>query len=252
MEIRRPAKRMGLLIGNDRWAGDFCPGVSLDIANMNKFLQSAAGGAWGVNELIVIRNRINKEVLIRIIKKAVSEGCEYFFIYFGGHGELRRIEDPLFVLPGGNEITLNEFKSLLVGQRVLMISDSCQGFPVYNQGGELNEGQRIFSSCNVTQKFKSRCAFDRAIRNLPPIFTYASAVSPGQSANDTDEGGLYTKKLLAACKNLLTSDDQQGVIGICLPHTMAAEAIRTSTGNEQKPCIRGYTRSNQPPFLVKL
>lgn len=252
MEIRRPAKRLGLLIGNDRWAGDFCPGVSVDIANMNEFLQSAAGGAWEENELKVINNHIDKEELIHILIESILEGVEYFFIYFGGHGELRRIDNPLFVLPGCDEITLNELKSLLEGQRVLMISDSCQGIPEYGQGGELNESQRIFSSGNGMQKFKSRCAFDRAIRNLPPMFTYASAVSPGQSANDTDEGGLYTKNLLTACKNLLASDDQQGVIGICLPHSIAALAVRTLTGNEQRPSIRGYTRSYQPPFLVKL
>lgn len=254
MMIKReiPVKRIAILIGNDRWGGDLLPGVKHDMDAMKTFLLSPAGGAWHPTQIFEVVSQISKQSLVNCLYKAIEEGYEYFFIYFGGHGELSRFNVPLFVLPGGDSIGLNEIQSLLSTKPVLMISDSCQGIPEYGDGGVLNESQRLFSTGDVIENFKAQRAFDKELRKLPTMFTYASAVSFGQFANDTDAGGLYTQSLLGACADIIKSNSETGVYGICYPHTIATQHVISRSNGKQRPSIRGYSRTYQPPFLVKL
>lgn len=254
MEIKRehPVKRCAIIIGNDRWGGDLLPGVAHDIDAIKSFLLSPAGGAWIPESIFDIVKPIGRNTFLQLLEKAVEEEYEYFFIYFGGHGELSKAFIPSFVLPGGEEVDLNSIKSVLSSKSALMISDSCQGIPEYGQGGTLNEGQRLFSSGNVVENFRAARLFDRELRKLPPMFTYASAVSAGQFAGDTDAGGLYTQNLLQACNRILDIEEKGQVVGICYPHMLASEAVLRQSGGNQKPSISGYNRSFQPPFLVIL
>lgn len=247
----KTVKRIAFLIGNDKWGGDFLPGVRHDLDAMKIFLQSPAGGAWHPNQIFDINTQISKQSFISCLYKAIEEGYDYFFIYFGGHGELSRTNIPLFVLPGGDSIGLNEIQTVLTTKPVLMISDSCQGIPEYGDGGVLNESQRLFSTGGVVDIFRAQRAFDKELRKLPPMFTYASAVSYGQYASDTDSGGLYTQSLLDACADILKSNQEKGVYGICYPHTIAAQKVLSRSDGKQRPSIRGYNRTYQPPFLVK-
>ena len=254
MEIKRehPVKRCAIIIANDRWGGDLLPGVAHDIDAIKSFLLSPAGGAWIPESIFDIVKPIGRNTFLQLLEKAVEEGYEYFFIYFGGHGELSKAFIPSFVLPGGEEVDLNSIKSVLSSKPALMISDSCQGIPEYGQGGTLNESQRMFSSGKVTENFRAARLFDRELRKLPPMFTYASAVSAGQFAGDTDAGGLYTQNLLQACNRIRKEEDKNQVVGICYPHMLASEAVLRQSGGKQKPGISGYNRSFQPPFLVIL
>lgn len=254
MMIKRdiPVKRIAILIGNDKWGGDLLPGVRHDLEAMKIFLQSPAGGAWHPSQIFDINTQISKQSFISCLYKAIEEGYDYFFIYFGGHGELSKTNVPLFVLPGGDSIELDEIHAILSTKPVLMISDSCQGILQYEDGGVLNESQRLFSIGDVIENFKAQRAFDKELRKLPAMFTYASAVSFGQFASDTDAGGLYTQSLLDACAHIIKSNCESGVYGICYPHTMAAQEVTSRSSGKQRPSIRGYNRTYQPPFLVKL
>ncbi len=252
IERETPIKRIAILIGNDRWSGDFLPGVKHDMEALKAFLQSPAGGAWLPEHIFDIVKPISKQTLLNCLVKAVEAEYDYFFIYFGGHGELSRSNVPLFILPGGESIGLNEIERVLSTKPVLMISDSCQGIPKYGEGGVLNESERSFSSGGIVENFRAQRAFDKELRKLPPMFTYASAVSFGQYANDTDSGGLYTQSLLDACTDILKSNCENGVCGICYPHTLAAQKVITRSNGKQQPSIKGYNRTFQPPFLVKI
>lgn len=252
MKCEIPVKRIAILIGNDKWGGDLLPGVRHDLEAMKIFLQSPAGGAWHPSQIFDINTQISKQSFVSCLYKAIEEGYDYFFIYFGGHGELSRMNVPLFILPGGDSIELDEIRAILSTKPVLMISDSCQGIPEYEDGGVLNESQRLFSTGSVIENFRAQRAFDNELCKLPPMLTYASAVSFGQFANDTDAGGLYTQSLLGACADIIKSNSETGVYGICYPHTIAAQQVISRSNGEQRPSIRGYNRTYQPPFLVKL
>lgn len=248
----KPIKRLAILIGNDKWGGDLLPGVTHDMDAMSSFLQSPAGGAWNPNQMFIIVRPIGRDSFLNLLRKAVEEGYEYFFIYFGGHGELSRAGFPLMVLPGGEEIGIPAIRQILISKPVLMITDSCQGIPEYSQGGTLRESRKMFSSGDAVWEFKAARLFDDALRRLPPMFTHASAVSYGQEAKDSDSGGLYTQSLMLACENILDSDNPPGVYGICGPHMIATRLVLSRSHGKQKPAISGYSRSFQPPFLVKL
>lgn len=252
----RHVMRRAILIGNDRWGGDRLPGVPRDMEAMQSFLLSPAGGAWRSDSIIRIDTPFSKNALIQNLNQDLRYGVEYFFIYFSGHGELSRQGAPKFVLPGGDEIELNEIKAVLATKPVLMIADSCQGVPEYGAGGILTESRRMFSTGTTYEVLEARRMFDSALRRLPPMFTFASAVSPGEYANDSDLGGLYTYNLLQACRQTLKTEPGPQVIGICYPHMLAARAVEAATANNQDgpqlPSITGYNRTFQPPFLVKL
>jgi len=254
MKLKREqqVKRCAIIIGNDRWGGDFLPGVAHDIDAIKAFLRSPYGGAWNNNEIFEVVKPINKSTFILLMTKTAEEH-EYVFIYFGGHGELSGLGVPTFVLPGGECITLDEIKQGCINKPTFMISDSCQGIPHYKDGGVLTEGLKMFSVTDPVLEFRSRRMFDKELQLLPTMFTYASAVSPGQFASEGDNGGLYTQNLINACKNIIDNkQEENGVYGICYPHSMAALAVRTNSSNRQRPCISGYNRTYQPPFLVKL
>lgn len=246
-----PVKRCAILIGNDRWGGDYLGGVSKDMDNMKQFLLSPYGGAWSNTEIFDFVKPISHDSILQIINKATRE-YEYLFIYFSGHGELSRYGDPLFVLPGGEEISLSEIKQQSLSRPVLMISDSCQGIPNYADGGILTESRKLFSSTNAVKEFKARRDFDKCLRDLPPMFTYATAVSPGQYASDSSNGGLYSYKLLEVCREIIEGKEQTGVYGICYPHSLASRMVNLRSKGTQVPYICGYNRTYQPPFLVKL
>lgn len=253
MEIRRfsPVKRCAILIGNDRWGGNKLPGVPKDMDAMKYFLLSPSGGAWENTETFDIVQPISKVQFLNCLRKATSN-YEYLFIYFSGHGELSRAYDPLFVLPGGEEVSLNEIKTICTSIPTLMIADSCQGLQKFGDGGILTEGRKMFSVTDPLKMFKARRAFDKELRVLPSIFTFVSSVSPGQYAGDGNLGGRYSYNLLLACEKIVNGNDEDGVYGICYPHTLAAQMVSKMSNGEQTPSISGYNRTFQPPFLVKL
>ncbi len=247
-----PVKRCAILIGNDRWGGKFLPGVSKDIEALKQFILSPEGGSWNETEILELNSPHQAEYFFDILSE-VAQKSEYVFIYFAGHGELSCYLTPSFVFPGNAEISLDDIKQIFQNKPVLMISDSCQGIPEYKQGGRITESLRMFSTGDPVKEFKARRTFDKELRVLPPMFTYASAVSPGQSAKEGSEGGYYTQNLLKACKFILdNSEIESGVYGICDPHHIASQAVETVTCRAQRPRIGGYTRTFQPPFLVKL
>lgn len=49
-----PVKRIAILIGNNRWGGDFLPGVEADMGALKAYLRSATGGAWNEHEIVVV------------------------------------------------------------------------------------------------------------------------------------------------------------------------------------------------------
>lgn len=247
-----PTKRCAILIGNDRWGGISLPGVSKDIKALKQFLLSPYGGSWHPSEILEIYSPNSRQYFIKLLK-GISEVYDYIFIYFAGHGQLSTYLDPIFIFPGKTEIALADIKSAFENKPVLMISDSCQGLPEYRQGGILKEELEFISPIDPVKEFKARRRFDKALVSLSPMFVYASAVSPGQSAKEGAIGGCYTQHLIDACQFIIDDTSKQpGVYDISYPHSIASLAVETITSREQRPSISGIHNSLQPPFLIKL
>ena len=245
--------RHAIIIGNDRWGGGrFLPGVAIDLEAIQNFLLSLYGGAWMPTEMTVIMQPISRDHFFSSLRHAVENGVDYFFIYFGGHGSLNRYGSPEFVLPGGDRISLDEIKDELREKAVLMISDSCQGNPDYRQNPILNEDLRRHPVYDPDLMQRARILFNEVLENLPRLFVYASAVCPGQSAEEDANGGTYTQNLLNGCQFMVGSQTYgNGVYDIGIPHQLASLAVETYTGHRQRPVLYQADNALQPPFLIK-
>ena len=86
------------------------------------------------------------------------------------------------------------------------------------------------------------------------MFVTASSVSPGEEAAENSKfGGYYIYSLLHAAKDIVQNQEyQNGIYGIGYIHSLAAEQVKRLSTGKQTPYIEGYTRSSQPPFIVKL
>lgn len=86
------------------------------------------------------------------------------------------------------------------------------------------------------------------------MFVTATSTSVGEEANDDPRrGGLYTQSLLSTCKELLEDpNEENGIYGIGYIHYLASQKVENISDDKQHPELYGYTRSHQPPFLVKL
>lgn len=246
-------KRSAFLIGNSRWGGQALSGVEADLQSVGRFLVSPNGGAWKEHEIQTVDSPLSKAELLEMIRDRLPNDKGYFFIYLSGHGGLLEDLAPAFILPGGEEIRIDEFKSVLEGVPALLIADCCQGWPE-SGASNLNESLKTFSAVADSASIsRSRGLFDEWISRLPARFTFASAVSPGQFADESSMGGVYTRALLEACREILSDNgENEEIYGIGYPQMLAQKKVMKETNNAQTPFISGYSRTFQPPFLVKL
>lgn len=257
-------KRCLIIIGNQGIPskGNFLPGVSRDVNNYLSFFKSDNGGAWENNEIIPKVYDWTPLALRTAIDRRKVERLDYAVIVFAGHGYALKNGDTYFELSDGNDVSLSTIKSWFPNQKVLMIADSCQSFVnLYREGGILSEAlaQRPFSQ----HRDYLRNLYNSRIESVPTgAFTFASAVSPGESANDTSKGGLYSYNLLNIANDCVNNTHiGESVIPIDAIHTVAKANVMKESNNNQHPKLtmifnsRVYDSEQYslvfPPFLVK-
>lgn len=257
-------KRCLIIIGNQGSPskGNYLPGVSRDVDNYLAFFKSDNGGAWENDEIISKCYDWTLSSLRTSIFCRRMEGLDYAVIVFAGHGYALRNGETYFELSDGNDVSLSTIKSWFPTQKVLMIADSCQCFVnLYREGGILNEAiaQRQFSR----HREYLRNLYNRHIESVPTnAFTFASAVSPGEGANDTSKGGLYSYNLLNFAKACIDdSKNRECVLPIDVIHLVAKEKVVNISNSKQHPKLTMTLGSNTydlekysftcPPFLVK-
>ena len=256
-------RRRAIIIKNDRVGGDFINGVNHDAENFKQFLMKPYGGAWTEsdryddNEIEVIYNQINKRQLLYHISMLKECGTKYFLIYFVGHGYATAQGEPMMIMASGYELSVSELRNACSGVPAMLITDSCQAYE--EDSRLLNEARlRMFSQGGVIDSAVYETAklyYNFKLSRLPKdMFTIASAVSLGQEAGeDSNKGGYYSVALLDACKKCLKDETlPSNVYGIGGIHYLAQKDVEARTNGKQVPSLSGYTRSSQPPFLVKL
>lgn len=257
-------KRCLIIIGNQGTPskGNFLPGVSRDVNNYLSFFKSDNGGAWENDEIISMVYNWTSAGLNSTIYRRRMEGLDYAVIVFAGHGYALRNGETYFEFSDGDDVSLSTIKSWFPAQKVLMIADSCQCFiNLYREGGILREAlaQRQFSQ----RRDYLRNLYNSHIGSVPTgAFTFASAVSSGESANDTSKGGLYSYNLLNVANDYVNDAHIGGdVISIDAIHAVAKATVMKKSNNNQHPKLTmtlhsGVYDSEQyslvfPPFLVK-
>ena len=232
----------------------YAGGVLVDAKNVKAFLKSNEGGAWEEDEIEVLDIDTNTQQIKDYF--AVQAGTQdYQFILFAGHGYYSENHGPMYCLWNGEEFNHAWLEELVRDVPTLLIADSCQDVLKLNEGGTI-ASTRLFSSItDSNRRLLYRAAYDEKLAQLPKgMFVTAASTTIGETANDNSiKGGLYTRSLLEACKDVLTDlNADKGVYGIGYINFLASQKVEKASDNKQHPELYGYTRSHQPPFLVKL
>ena len=161
----------------------------------------------------------------------------------------------MYCLWNGEEFNHRWLEDLVGDVPTLLIADSCQGIIKLNEGGRIASTRHFSSISDSIRRSQYRDAFDKKLAELPKgMFVTAASTSVGEEADDDSRrGGLYTQSLLSGCKEVLGNPNEEyGVYGIGYIHYLASQKVERNSGGKQHPELYGYTRSHQPPFLVKL
>lgn len=253
MKIIPVVRRKALIIHNSGDVSNFLKGVSVDITNIRRLLLSDYGGAWEDNEITVTPDNCTAEWLEDYFRNAGF--VDYYLIFYTGHGSYDKEKGPIYWL-NHNEGIYNAWLQDRIGENTttMLISDSCQVIEKLEKGGILES--RTFSSVDLeTDRAKYRKLYNDVLRKLPKgMFVTASSVSPGEEAAENSKfGGYYIHSLLQIAKDIVQNQEYpNGIYGIGYIHSLAAEQVNQLSVGKQTPYIEGYTRSSQPPFIVKL
>lgn len=165
MKIIPAVRRKALIIHNSGDASHFLKGVSVDIANICRFLLSNYGGAWEDNEITVAPDNSTAEWLENYFRNAGL--VDYYLIFYTGHGSYDEEKGPVYWL-NHNEGIYNAWLQDWIGENTttMLISDSCQVIEELEKGGILES--RTFSAVDLeTDRAKCRKLYNDVLRKLP-------------------------------------------------------------------------------------
>lgn len=187
-------KRVAIIIGNEGSIRNYLPGVSKDMVNYKRLLLSDAGGAWKENE-IVSSKFWSFISLKREIDKQKAMGVDYFFIIFSGHGYAIKNNDTYFDIAENDDLALTTLKRWLQFKKSLIIADSCRKFIEIIEKAHVESRLSLFSDSRYIPRARYRTLYDNEIDRLDSFHnTFIASANLDECAEDTDEGGLYTKK----------------------------------------------------------
>jgi hypothetical protein len=179
-----------LLIGNN---ADL-PGVKQDFINYQYFFKNKIGGDWYDEEIIQKMNP-TKYDLLSTISKLRSDNLDYIVVIYSGHGGQER-ETVLEINEKGERIDESELKD--ISKRQLTIYDCCRA---YSSMVKLSESTRITAKSFDKIDFTRQLYENRIMESIQQqVNLYACSI--GEIANDTSEGGAYSKNLLKAAQSV--------------------------------------------------
>lgn len=245
-------KRTAIIIGNEGTLRNPLPGVPVDMVNYRNFLRSDFGGAWEENE-IISGNKWDIDSLHNEIFRNKIRGTEYFLIIFTGHGYAIKGDDTYFELQDGEDLGLKKLHGWLYGTRSLVIADSCRKYIRITESTRPQARVKSFSSGGtLIPRYVYRDLYDRNLGQLEPNHsTFAASAGLDECADDSDEGGVYTKALLEAAQNVVKYG-KPGTYTVNYIHEKAVSILAKDPSVSQNPKI--YTNSPKgitPPFVVK-
>lgn len=184
-------KKKILLIGNS----EGLPGVQKDFNNYKSFFMDEVGGDWYENEIISRMNPKQSD-LRNELKSLKNSALDFIIIIFSGHaGQEREIVMEI----NGNGETIYESELKNIASRQITIYDCCRvstslEFAESSDRVLLEKSAKIES--NIRQLYEKRIM--QAIHQQLNLY----ACSIGKTAEDTDEGGRYSKNLLKAARSV--------------------------------------------------
>lgn len=247
-------RRCLIIIGNEGNLGNFLSGVRPDIDRYLAFFKSDFGGAWEDTEIETLHYGWTRAELCNTLVRRTNDGLDYALIVFAGHGYAERNKDVYFELSPNQEVSLSDIESWLPYQKMLMIADSCQVYLDEPLLKTLTESIRTFSAGGrmANSRAVNRARYDKRIVSMDRNSkAFVSAVSPGEYAQDTSKGGLYSRTLMDIAENLI--EQLNGAGRDCMIkdiHDLASKEVAKKSGGRQHPSLNLYGGTEYPPFLI--
>jgi len=241
--------RAVIIIGNQGSSRNYLPGVSVDVANYQRFFLSNAGGAWEEHE-IWISTDWTKRSLEQRIEWLKNIGTEYFLIVFSGHGYALKNGDIYLELGRNEDLALKLLQRWLLFKKSLVITDSCRAVVEIIEKANAEARLRLFDSTMSVSRAKYRALYDSKLNELEICHnTVITSANHDECADDTDHGGLYSSTLLSYAEDII----QRGKIGthsIGQLHNQISSIVTNKSGGRQNPQIYSSERELTPPFVV--
>jgi len=185
-------KKRILLFGNN----DGLPGVQKDFVNYESFFTSEVGGHWYNNEIFSKMNP-KKSDLITELKSLKNNYLDFLIIIFSGHGGQKR-ETVLEINDGGEQIYESELND--IATRQINIFDCCRAYPLLEFSEQYD--RVIRKSASISSNIRE--LYEKRIMQAIPQQLSLYACSIGETAQDTSDGGIYSKNLLKAARSIQT------------------------------------------------
>jgi hypothetical protein len=186
-------KKRILLIGNN----DGLPGVQKDFVNYKSFFMDEIGGNWHHDEIISKMNP-KKTDLKKELQNLKNSSLDFLVVIFSGHGGQKR-ETVLEINDNDEQIYESELNN--IATRQITIFDCCRVYPLLEFTERYDRVLR--KSASITTNIRE--LYERRIMQAIPQQLSLYACSIGESASDTNDGGVYSKNLLKGAR-LIQSD----------------------------------------------
>lgn len=181
-------KRIALLVGNTTGL----PGVTVDLNNYIAFLKSDFGGAWYESEIIVMSSP-SRHDLITKIRELKMFSYDFAFVIFSGHGAYQK---GTMLEINNEEECIYESELKNIATRQISVFDCCRN--IIRQS--ITDSRSIEAKLSGGTISNIRARYDARIMSAEVQQASLYACSIGESALDTENGGLYSKNLLAASR----------------------------------------------------
>ena len=216
-------KRIALLVGNTSGLS----GVTVDLKNYIAFLKSDFGGAWYDRE-ITIMSSPSKYDLLSKIRALKGLSYDFAFVVYSGHGGYQK---GTILEINEEEECINESELKNIASRQISIFDCCMN--IIKQPITESRSIQAYSLGGTISYIRAR--YDARIMAAEVQQASLYACSIGESALDTENGGLYSKNLLKAGRyfssDFLTINNAHDAARI----QTTREAVEEHAGHKQTP-----------------
>lgn len=226
---------------------NYLNGVSLDMYNMRNYLRSNTGGAWKDYEIMDIVNPTSLQLLIALNNAKKSD---FSLILFSGHGgtSIKNGKTYLEINNQGEDFPAEGLINHT--SKELVIIDTCRSYFV----PQTIRQDSITKAINeeISMSTKHRALYDTQITeaDIGSLILYACSI--GETANDTDEGGIFTQSLIKT--GITLSKERDSYLYQPVNSTFnQAKIIVSSRYKTQHPVMEGSIRRRTWfPFAVKV
>lgn len=211
------------------------PGVSIDMANFERFVLSNIGGAWEPDEVTTLVNPTTTELFMALQR---SSSCDYSFTLFSGHGGVSTVNNRTFLEINTRGDSVPAETLINRSPKELVIVDTCRSYftPVELFGEEFVKAYRVDRIREAHRAF-----FDSIVGQAEPGFIILYSSSVGEAANDTESGGAFTQAILTAAQSIQHSGVRPGVVYVNRAFETSRQAV-TNRFRQQNPCMVGSVR----------